>query len=208
MYDFSSSKPTLLVIDDIPENLTLMYQLFKDDYKVKGANSGARGIAVAESVNPDLILLDIMMPEMDGYEVCRRLKHNPVTRDVPVIFLTAKVDRIDEQKGLEMGAVDYVTKPINPEIVKARVKTHVALKIASDLLKGKNEALEKEVERRTSEILRQEKSFTRSRMWLSMPWFLWRKPVITKPAIIFGVRKRTLSFWLKNCARTLVIRQS
>ncbi|WP_415720953.1 response regulator [Photobacterium ganghwense] len=155
MYDFSSSKPTLLVIDDIPENLTLMYQLFKDDYKVKGANSGVRGIAVAESVNPDLILLDIMMPEMDGYEVCRRLKHNPVTRDVPVIFLTAKVDRIDEQKGLEMGAVDYVTKPINPEIVKARVKTHVALKIASDLLKGKNEALEKEVERRTSEILRQ-----------------------------------------------------
>ncbi|MBR9786660.1 MAG: two-component system response regulator [Vibrionaceae bacterium] len=155
MFDFSSSKPTVLVIDDIPENLTLMYQLLKEDYKVKGANSGERGLALAETANPDLILLDIMMPEIDGYQVCQRLKSNPATSDIPIIFLTAKAERVDEQKGLKLGAVDYITKPITPEIVKARVKTHVSLKVASDTLKGKNQILEQEVERRTSEALRQ-----------------------------------------------------
>lgn len=155
MFDFSSSKPTVLVIDDIPENLTLMYQLLKDDYKVKGANSGERGLMLAETANPDLILLDIMMPEIDGYQVCEKLKSNPTTSDIPIIFLTAKAERVDEQKGLKLGAVDYITKPINPEIVKARVSTHVTLKMASDTLKGKNQILEQEVERRTNEALRQ-----------------------------------------------------
>ncbi len=155
MFDFSSSKPTVLVIDDIPENLTLMYQLLKDDYKVKGANSGERGLALAETANPDLILLDIMMPEIDGYQVCEKLKSNPATSDIPIIFLTAKAERVDEHKGLKLGAVDYITKPINPEIVKARVHTHVSLKVASDILKDKNQVLEQEVERRTAEALRQ-----------------------------------------------------
>lgn len=155
MFDFSSSKPTVLVIDDIPENLTLMYQLLKDDYKVKGANSGERGLALAETANPDLILLDIMMPEIDGYQVCEKLKSNPATSDIPIIFLTAKAERVDEHKGLKLGAVDYITKPINPEIVKARVHTHVSLKVASDILKDKNQVLEQEVERRTTEALRQ-----------------------------------------------------
>ncbi len=155
MFEFSSSKPTVLVIDDIPENLTLMYQLLKDDYKVKGANSGERGLTLAKTAKPDLILLDIMMPEIDGYQVCQRLKSNPVTSDIPIIFLTARAERVDEQKGLKLGAVDYITKPINPEIVKSRVKTHVSLKMASDTLKGKNQVLEQEVERRTAEALRQ-----------------------------------------------------
>lgn len=155
MFDFSSSKPTVLVIDDIPENLTLMYQLLKDDYKVKGANGGERGLTLAETANPDLILLDIMMPEIDGYQVCQQLKSNPATSDIPIIFLTAKAERVDEHKGLKLGAVDYITKPINPEIVKARVKTHVSLKVASDTLKGKNKVLEQEVKRRTTEALRQ-----------------------------------------------------
>ncbi|MBR9872953.1 MAG: two-component system response regulator [Vibrionaceae bacterium] len=155
MFDFSSSKPTVLVIDDIPENLSLMYQLLKDDYKVKGANSGELGLTLAETANPDLILLDIMMPEIDGYQVCEQLKSNPATRDIPIIFITAKAERVDEQKGLKLGAVDYITKPIIPEIVKARVNTHVTLKMASDTLKGKNQILEQEVERRTKEALRQ-----------------------------------------------------
>lgn len=155
MFDFSSSKPTVLVIDDIPENLTLMYQLLKDDYKVKGANGGERGLTLAETANPDLILLDIMMPEIDGYQVCQQLKSNPATSDIPIIFLTAKAERVDEHKGLKLGAVDYITKPINPEVVKARVKTHVSLKVASDILKDKNQVLEQEVERRTNEALRQ-----------------------------------------------------
>lgn len=132
-----------------------MYQLLKDDYKVKGANSGERGLMLAETANPDLILLDIMMPEIDGYQVCEKLKSNPTTSDIPIIFLTAKAERVDEQKGLKLGAVDYITKPINPEIVKARVSTHVTLKMASDTLKGKNQILEQEVERRTNEALRQ-----------------------------------------------------
>lgn len=155
MLSISSSKPTVLVIDDIPENLTLMYQLLKDDYKVKGASSGVRGIALAETANPSLILLDIMMPEMDGYQVCQRLKSNPATCDIPVIFLTAKAERTDEQRGFELGAADYITKPINPKIVQARVKTHVSLKIASDILKSEKEKLENEVKIRTAEALRQ-----------------------------------------------------
>lgn len=156
MHDTSLSKPTLLVIDDIPENLTLMYQLFKDDYKVKGANSGIGGIKLAGSACPDLILLDIMMPDMDGFTVCKNLKANPTTSDIPIIFLTAKIEKTDELKGIALGAVDYVTKPLNPDILKIRVKTHVSLKLAKDLLNGEKRSLEKEVERRTHESLRQQ----------------------------------------------------
>lgn len=155
MYHSVSYTPTLLVIDDIPENLSLMYKLLKDDYKVKGANSGDKGLTIAANDKPDLILLDVMMPEMDGFEVCSYLKSNPSTKDIPVIFITAKNESIDERKGLELGAVDYITKPIVPEIVKARVKTHLSLKMASDLLKGENESLEKEVQKRTQESIKQ-----------------------------------------------------
>ncbi|WP_165311503.1 response regulator [Vibrio ziniensis] len=155
MYQSSSYTPTLLVIDDIPENLSLMYKLLKDDYKVKGANSGDKGLAIARNDKPDLILLDVMMPDMDGFEVCEYLKENPATKDIPIIFLTAKTESLDERRGLELGAVDYITKPIVPEIVKARVSTHVSMKIASDFLKGENESLEKEVQRRTRESIKQ-----------------------------------------------------
>ncbi len=155
MYYTASRTPTLLVIDDIPENLTLMYKLLKDDYIVKGANSGEKGLAIAQADLPDLILLDVMMPGMDGFEVCGKLKANPITEDIPVIFLTAKTESVDENKGLELGAVDYINKPIVPEIVKARVKTHVSLKMAMDMLKVENEVLEKEVQRRTRESIQQ-----------------------------------------------------
>ena len=149
----SLPRPIVLVVDDTPDNLTLMSSLLKPLYQVKLANSGAKALQLAQSDNPpDLILLDIMMPEMDGYEVCQALKASARTRDIPVIFLTAKVEVEDEQKGLEMGAVDYITKPISPPIVLARVETHLNLKRASDFLRDKNAYLESEVQRRAQEI--------------------------------------------------------
>ena len=147
-------KATILVIDDTPANLTMMSALLKDDYKVKLANSGERGLAITFSdTPPDLILLDIMMPEMDGYEVCERLKNSPQTRDIPVIFLTARTEMEDEKHGLELGAVDYILKPISPPVVLARVKNHLALKAAADFLRDKSVYLEAEVKRRTEEIV-------------------------------------------------------
>ena len=146
--DFTE-KQTLLVVDDAPDNLALMNGLLKDLYRVKVANSGERALKIASTLPlPDLILLDIMMPNMDGYEVCRRLKADPVTADIPVIFLTAKAEVEDEQKGFDVGCVDYITKPISPPIVLARVKTHLLLKGARDFLKDQNAYLEEEVERR------------------------------------------------------------
>ena len=123
-----SRKPIVLVVDDTPSNLDVLTAILKDIYQVKVAINGTIGIKIAKMVpQPDLILLDIMMPEMDGYEVCRRLKSDPVTADIPVIFVTAKTDVADEQKGFELGAVDYITKPVSPPIVKARVVTHISL---------------------------------------------------------------------------------
>lgn len=148
-----AKRPTLLAVDDTPDNLSLMSELLKDRYKVKIANNGEKALKIAESASPpDLILLDIMMPGMDGYEVCQRLKEQPATRDIPVIFLTAKTDPEDEKKGLDLGAVDYITKPISPPIVLARVHTHLVVKASADFLRDKNAFLEAEVQRRTREV--------------------------------------------------------
>ena len=123
----SEEKPTILIVDDTSANLELLSDVLKSSYRTKAAVSGDKALRLAVSGNPpDLILLDIMMPGMDGYEVCRRLKANPVTRHIPVIFVTAMSEVDDETKGLELGGVDYVTKPISPPIVKARIKTHLA----------------------------------------------------------------------------------
>ena len=147
-------KATVLVVDDTPDNLSLMSGLLKDDYKVKVANGGEKALKIAQSENPpDLILLDIMMPGMDGYQVCEHLKNNPATRNIPVIFLTAKVEVEDEKRGLELGAVDYLTKPVSPPIVMARVKNHLALKAQSDFLRDKSDYLELEVAKRTREVM-------------------------------------------------------
>ncbi|WP_415905467.1 two-component system response regulator [Neptuniibacter sp. QD48_55] len=146
-------KPTVLVVDDTPDNLALMSALLKDHYRVKVSNSGAKALDIVNSATPpDLILLDIMMPEMDGYEVCKRLKETENTADIPIIFLTAKTESRDETKGLALGAVDYLTKPVNPEILMARVSNHLQLKAQKDFLADKNEFLEKEVRRRTQEV--------------------------------------------------------
>ena len=146
------NKPTVLVVDDTPDNLTLMSGVLKDTYRLKVANSGQKALKIARSdTPPDLILLDIMMPELSGYEVITALKDDPSTRDIPVIFLTALIDFDEEKKGLEMGAVDYITKPISAPVVLARVATHLKIKAASDFLKDKNLYLEQEVARRTRE---------------------------------------------------------
>ena len=135
----TTAKATVLVVDDSPDNLDLLNELLKDDYKVKLANTGEKALAVAESGKPlDLILLDIMMPVMDGLEVCQRLMANPATRHIPVIFLTGKVTVEDEKRGFDLGAVDYITKPVSPPRLLARVKAHLSLKEARDSLERRN----------------------------------------------------------------------
>ena len=150
--DFTE-KQSILIVDDTPDNLTLTTGLLKDAYKTKVANNGERALKVAATLPyPDLILLDIMMPGIDGYEVCRRLKADPATVEIPIIFLTAKTEVEDEQLGFDVGCVDYITKPISPPIVLARVKTHLLLKSAKDFLKDQNAFLEEEVARRIKEV--------------------------------------------------------
>jgi putative two-component system response regulator len=146
-------RPTILIVDDTPENISLISSLLKGSYRTKVATEGETALRLASANNqPDLILLDVMMPGIDGYEVCRRLKENPKTADIPVIFLTARSDPEDEKRGLAEGAVDYIAKPISPPIVAARVRTHLQLKSARDFLRDKSEFLEQEVQRRAGEI--------------------------------------------------------
>lgn len=131
-------KQTILVVDDTPDNLTLIASLLKDLYRVKIAVNGKKALQIVFSGDPpDLILLDIMMPEMDGYETCRQLKNDSEARDIPVIFLTAKSEVEDEVKGFDLGAADYITKPVSPPILLARVRTHLRLKRMTDYLKNK-----------------------------------------------------------------------
>ena len=150
--DFTQ-KPTILVVDDSPDNLSLMSGLLKDKYKVKLAINGEKALKIALAPDkPDLILLDIMMPGLSGYEVCQILKADPATKDIPIIFLTAMTATDDEKKGLELGAVDFITKPVNPPIVMARVATQLQVKAAADFLKDQNAYLETEVIRRGREL--------------------------------------------------------
>ncbi len=132
----NSEKPCVLVVDDTPENIDLLTGLLENDYKIKAAPNGAIALkAVKAGGLPDLILLDIMMPDMDGYEVCRRLKADPETKDIPVIFITAKNEIDDETKGFEVGAVDFIAKPISPPIVEARVKSQINFKKSADTMR-------------------------------------------------------------------------
>ena len=129
-----TDKATVLVVDDTPDNLYLMSGLLKDAYRVKIANNGEKALEIAAEHTPDLILLDVMMPGMDGLEVCRRLKSNPQTKHIPVIFLTAQSEEGAEEFGLDLGAVDYITKPFSIPIAMARIRSHIRLKQQADLL--------------------------------------------------------------------------
>ncbi|CDG85829.1 response regulator [Janthinobacterium agaricidamnosum NBRC 102515 = DSM 9628] len=153
MNPINQTKPTILVVDDTPDNIDLLRAVLEDDYRTKIAVNGERALKIASGDDqPDLILLDIMMPGMSGYDVCRALKAHPATRDIPVIFVTAMSEVADEQLGLALGAVDYITKPISAPIVLARIKTQLAMKRVQDFLRDQNHFLESEVERRVREV--------------------------------------------------------
>lgn len=146
------AQPNILIVDDVPENLSVLGELLQPTYRVRAANSGARALQIAQSnPPPDLILLDVMMPGMDGYQVLAQLRERADTRDIPVIFVTAMDGTDDEEKGLDLGAVDYITKPIRPAIVLARVRAQLELKRARDILSDHNAYLEQEVARRMAE---------------------------------------------------------
>ena len=138
-------KPVVLAVDDTPENLDVVKGLLVPDYKVLAANNGAAALKIVEKQSPDIVLLDIMMPEMDGYEVCRRLKANPTTASIPVIFLTAKDQTADEAEGFALGAADYILKPVNPPLLQARVRTHVALKRSMDEIAAARQRMQDEL---------------------------------------------------------------
>ena len=130
-------KPKILVVDDIPGNIQIIMQAIKDEYSVIAATSGDKALALASAdPAPSIILLDVMMPGMDGYEVCRRLKENEKTRGIPVMFITTLDEDINEGKGLDLGAVDYIAKPINPALVKKRIRNQLELKLYRDHLEG------------------------------------------------------------------------
>lgn len=141
-----SRRPTILVVDDTPANLRILTELLRTDYTIRVATGGEAALTLANTQPyPDLILLDIMMPLMDGYEVCQRLKAQPETADIPLIFVTAMTDADDEAKGLDLGAVDYITKPFNPRLIKGRIRNHLELKKHRD-------NLEDLVKARTAEV--------------------------------------------------------
>lgn len=147
------AKQVILIVDDTPDNITLLSALLKDKYKIKIATNGLKALHIASiDPSPDLILLDVMMPEMDGYETCRRLKDNPQTNQIPIIFLTAKSQVSDEEMGLKLGAVDYISKPVSPPIVLARVATQLNLVRARNLLQDQNKSLEGLVKDRTRKL--------------------------------------------------------
>ncbi len=138
---------TVLVVDDAPMNLDVLSHSLSDEFEVITADCGETALDLAAEYLPDIIVLDIRMPKMDGYEVCGQLKHSPITRGIPVIFLTAMLEEADEAHGLALGAVDYITKPVSPALVKARVRNHIDLKRRSD-------HLAELVDERTRELMR------------------------------------------------------
>ncbi len=158
----NNSKANILIIDDEKTYIDLLAGILSDRYSIVVAKSGEQALKRLQPKNlPDLILLDIMMPEMDGYEVCKRLKANKTTHDIPVIFLTAMTDSEDEQKGLEIGAIDYISKPVSPPILISRVQNHLRLKEVNDLLKQQNEILDKMVQERTQQLSQINQSLAR-----------------------------------------------
>lgn len=155
-----AEEDVILIVDDTPTNLEVLLDLLEAaGFKVVVAEDGESAIALAEYAPPDLILLDVLMPGIDGFETCRRLKTNPATQEIPVIFLTAVSDNVDKVKGLNLGAVDYITKPLNHEEVLARVNTHVRLQNLTKRLTAQNERLEKEIQQRQQVEEEREQAF-------------------------------------------------
>lgn len=161
-------RPSVLIVDDTPDNLVLMSDLLKDGYLIKVANSGEKALKIVRRGDPpDLILLDVMMPGLSGHDVARELKADPQTRDIPIIFLTALSSEQDEMAGLELGAADYIAKPIRPPVLLARVETQVKIKAAADFLRDQNAYLEQEVARRTREVTAIQDATIDAMAWLA-----------------------------------------
>ncbi len=129
-------RPRLLIVDDQVVNIRILHKILGDAYEMFIATDGSQGLELSRTVDPDLILLDVLMPGLDGFEVCRQLKAEPETRSIPVIFITNRNTPTDESTALELGAVDFVAKPLNPQVVRARIKTHLALKAQADHLRS------------------------------------------------------------------------
>lgn len=142
------NRPTILIVDDTPDNIMLLATLLKERYRTKIATNGATALQILAAGGVDLVLLDVMMPDMDGIEVCRRIVREPRTADVPVIFTTASSQPEDEARGLAAGAVDYITRPVSPPILFARVATHLALRGTRRELAARNAELEALLARR------------------------------------------------------------
>ena len=147
-------KATILVVDDTPENIDILVGVLGDDYKVKVAIEGKKALELAHKSQPDLILLDVMMPNMNGYEVCQQLKKDPITTHIPVIFVTAMSEAEDETLGFEVGGIDYITKPVSPSVVKARVNTHLSLYNNKRLLEEEVKVRTHDLEKTRFEIIR------------------------------------------------------
>ena len=147
-----AARPKLLLVDDQPINIQTLFAIFSVDYEVFMATSGAQALKVCVEQRPDLILLDVVMPDMDGHEVCRQLKADPGSRDIPVIFVTAQDQAEDVSLGLELGAVDFISKPVNATVVRARVRSHLLLRSALEQVKLLNDDLETRVAKRTQEL--------------------------------------------------------
>ena len=150
---FDAVKPTVLVVDDSPVNLSLVVNLLHEHYSVKAAKSGAMALKIIEEEVPDLVLLDVVMPVMTGYEVCRRIKQSSLTQHIPVIFLTSQTEVENEALGLELGAADYITRPIKPGILMSRVRAQLATVSNSRSMRVSNEYLEFEVGKRTRQLV-------------------------------------------------------
>ncbi|NGN98777.1 two-component system response regulator [Grimontia sp. S25] len=148
----AKKRATILVVDDTPENLVFVSEMLKNDYEVKAATNGQTALAIVEKFSIDLILLDVVMPGMDGYEVCRQIKAKKGGGDIPVIFLTSKSKAEDQEFGFSVGAADYIKKPLSPPITMARIRIHLENKASKDFLHDQNEFLEAEVQRRVKEL--------------------------------------------------------
>lgn len=151
-YNQMQEKYKVMIVDDTPDNIALFSELLKEEYQVRIALNGEKAIKLIKEDAPDIILMDVMMPVMDGYQTCRILKSEEKLKDIPVIFLTAKSEAEDENIGLNLGAVDYITKPVNPQIFLSRIRAQLSTKLANDFLKDKNHYLEEEVTQRTKEV--------------------------------------------------------
>jgi putative two-component system response regulator len=136
MSELNDGRSHILIVDDEPINIRILSNILSDDYKIRAATSGKQAIEIANNQPPDIILLDMIMPDIDGLEVCKKLKSNELTCDIPVIFITSMTDPANEERGLEAGAVDYISKPVSPPVVKARVRIHIQYRLTVNFLEG------------------------------------------------------------------------